>query len=119
MASTPEAKVKQKVIRVLAEFDEVPREVNGMMVGAMYTFWPVPSGFGASSLDCLVCYRGVFIGIETKAPGKKPTPRQNLTIAEIEGAGGKVFVIDGEEGYAALKTYLHQIWFRTTHANHR
>ena len=117
MAVTPEGKIKAMVVRTLAQFEASPTDVDGFVVSDMYTFWPVPSGFGASSLDCLVCFRGVFIGIETKAPGKKPTPRQKLTIAEISGSGGKVFVIDGEESCKALKTFLHQIMFRTKNAN--
>jgi hypothetical protein len=119
MAVTPEGKIKSMVVRTLAQFEASARDVGGFVVSDMYTFWPVPSGFGASSIDCLVCFRGVFIGIETKAPGKKPTPRQKLTIAEIEGSGGKVFVIDGEDGCKALKTFLHQLVFRTKNADHR
>jgi hypothetical protein len=33
--------------------------------------------------------------IETKAPGEKPTVRQQRTIDSIRKAGGTVFVIDG------------------------
>lgn len=39
---------------------------------------------------------GLYVGVETKAPGGKPTPRQNRTIAEIHAANGVVFVIDGD-----------------------
>lgn len=57
---------------------------------------PVPSGFGESTLDYIGCYRGKYFAIETKAPGKKPTDRQNMVIDKMRKAGGKVFVIDGD-----------------------
>ena len=80
--STPENLVKAKVRQILAEYD------------GLYTHWPVPVGFGQTTLDCLGCYRGRFFAIETKAPGKKPTLRQTGTIQKIDGAMGKTFVID-------------------------
>ena len=82
---TPEGKVKNMVRRHLQPYK------------GLYEYWPVPSGYGASSLDCLVCYKGTFIAIETKAPGKKPTPRQEACIKQIRDAGGYAYVIDGPE----------------------
>lgn len=107
---TPENKVKKMVRAVLAEFSEF-NHVAGFGVTTPKQFWPVPSGFGASDLDCIVCYYGVYIAIETKAPGKHPTTRQELTIAETKGAGGLVFVIDGEEGCERLRSALTLIKF--------
>jgi hypothetical protein len=75
----------------------------------------VPSGFGKSSLDCIVCYYGVFIAIETKAPGGKPTPRQDFTILEITAARGLVFVIDDAEGCEKLRSAL--LLIKMSHAN--
>jgi hypothetical protein len=106
MAGTPEGKIKKMVRDVLAEFVEYD---TGMDVAKIKQYWPVPSGFGASDLDCIVCYYGQYIAIETKAPGKKPTPRQKLTIAETRGAGGAVFVIDGEQGCFELRVALQRI----------
>jgi hypothetical protein len=62
-----------------------------------YHFWAVQMGLGGVTLDCLVCYKGTFYGIETKAPGKKPTLRQEITMQKIRDAGGEVFVIDNIE----------------------
>jgi hypothetical protein len=62
-------------------------------IGA-YQHWPVQSGLGAPCLDCHGCYQGHYFAVETKAPGKKPTPLQNITIASIRAAGGIVFVVD-------------------------
>lgn len=81
--STPEGKVKNLVKQVLKKH-------------GVYWHCPVQNGMGAPSLDFICCFQGHFFAVETKAPSKKPTPRQLLTIAEIEAAGGKVFVIDGD-----------------------
>ncbi len=95
MAQTPEGKVKAKVSRLL-------RETPGV-----YYHMPVPGGFGGTTLDYIGCYLGKFFAIETKKPGGKPTDRQQMIIGQIEQAGGKVFVIDGEP------TELQQ-WIRAT-----
>lgn len=98
---TPEGKVKRDVNRLLDKYK------------ALYRFMPVPGGFGASSLDYLLCVNGRFVAIETKAPGKKPTSRQKMVIGQIRRAGGEVFVIDGDDGILDLKLYLE----KTTHAS--
>lgn len=81
--TTPEGKVKEKVKRVLKAHDA-------------YYHMPVQNGMGSPTLDFVGCHFGRYFAIETKAPGKKPTPRQELTIDQIRQAGGKVFVIDGD-----------------------
>ena len=106
--STPEAKVKKMVRDVLNEFRQIV-VVGKFHVDNLYQFWPVPSGFGASSLDVIATYYGRSIYIETKAPGKKPTPRQELTIAETKAAGAIVLVIDGERGCHELRVILQKI----------
>lgn len=82
---TPEAKVKLVVKDLLRK------------AGA-YQFWPVQSGYGSFTVDCLGSHHGAFFAIETKAPGKKATERQQATLAEITAAGGTCFVIDGDMG---------------------
>jgi hypothetical protein len=104
--ATPENKVKAMVRKVLAEFCDERISVEGFSMVKLKQYWPVPSGFGASDLDCILCYYGKYIAIETKAPGEKPTPRQKLTIAETRAAGGAVFVIDGEAGCHELRVFL-------------
>ncbi len=106
--STPEGKVKKQVRALLAEFSE-QINVGDFIVETLKQYWPVPSGFGASDLDCIVCYYGKYIAIETKAPRKNPTPRQGLTIAETKGAGGMVFVIRDEIGLHELRVTLQGI----------
>lgn len=94
MSTTPEGKVKRAVNKLLDKYTP------------LYRYWPVPNVYGASSLDCIVCYRGFFIAIETKAPGKKPTPRQHTMIDTMREAGGRVLVVDGPEGLAQLEEIL-------------
>lgn len=84
--ATPEGKVKNAVKKVM---DNYKSHIDG--------FWPVPSGYGESHLDYVGCINGLFFTIETKAPGKRPTPRQKERIRTVKLAGGKVFVIDGTE----------------------
>jgi hypothetical protein len=107
VSTTPEGKIKKMVKELLAHVALGAREP--------YAFWPVPNGMGPSSLDCLICYYGVFVAVETKAPGKKPTPRQEFTIACIEKAGGVALIVDSEEGVERLRNALEMI--RYTHAN--
>jgi hypothetical protein len=89
--STPEGKTKAKVRSILERYD------------GMYTYWPVPFGYGKTTLDVLGCYRGRFFSIETKAEGKKPTLRQTLELQNIGRAMGMTFVISGPDD-PALKT---------------
>lgn len=42
--------------------------------------------------DLIVCYKGKFIGIEVKVPGKNATPRQLFVHQQIRKAGGIAFV---------------------------
>lgn len=94
---TPEGKVKRAIRKVLDKYKSA------------YVFMSVPSGYGKSTLDYLICCHGRFIAIEAKAPGKKPTPRQKKIIGEIERAGGDVLVIDTEKGAQQLGVLLSGI----------
>ncbi len=97
MAQTPEAKIKNAVKKVLTD---------SKRWGRIYQFWPVQTGYGAATLDCLGCYQGRAFAIETKAPGGKPTVRQKLTIREMGAANMTVFVIDGNEKIEDLEMWL-------------
>lgn len=81
---TPEGKLKKQVKAYLTS------------IGA-YHVWPVPGGYGDPLIDCYASINGKFVGIETKAPGAKPTPRQTKTIADINAAGGIAFYTDSIE----------------------
>ena len=69
---------------------------------------PVPNGMGQPNLDYNGCYYGLFFAIETKTPGKLPTPQQEATIRRIRAAGGKVFLIDGDPAGLGDTTELEE-----------
>lgn len=82
MASTPEKKVKNKVVSQLKQ------------LGAYY-FYPVTGGYGSSGVpDIVGCYRGLFFGIECKAGSNVPTPLQEKNLDSIRKAGGLAMVIN-------------------------
>lgn len=91
--STPESRVKAKVKELLKKY------------GA-YWHCPVQNGMGAPSLDFIGCHYGDFFAVETKAPGKKPTPRQEMTMESMEKAGGRPFVVAGDAGMEELEEWL-------------
>lgn len=71
---------------------------------------PVQNGMGEPALDFHVCHEGLYASIETKAPGKHPTPRQINTIKKVRFAKGSVFLIDSDLSldYSALRGWLKQ-----------
>ncbi len=84
MANTPEGKVKDAVKKFLKS-------------RGVWCFMPMQSGFGVVGIpDFICCWKGRFIAIETKAPGKvkNVTPNQAQRICEINAAGGVAIVID-------------------------
>jgi hypothetical protein len=83
--TTPEAKVKGKVKTLLSQYT------------GLYAYWPVPSGYGRTTIDCIGCYRGLFFAIETKAEGKKPTLRQTHELQAMGRAMAMTFVIAGPD----------------------
>lgn len=85
---TPEGKVKKEVKRVLDAF-------------GVYYFMPVQMGLGAAGLDfhCVVRFGDCALAffIETKAPDKEPTGRQEEFIKERRLKQlARTFVIDGD-----------------------
>jgi hypothetical protein len=93
---TPESKVK----------NEVKKQLKALNA---YQFWPVQTGMGATTVDCLACLAGLFIAIETKAPGKKPTALQSLTLGKIVAAGGIAIVIDSVDMAKSLPEIIDAI----------
>ena len=89
---TPEGKVKDQIKGWL--------KANGA-----YQFWPVQTGWGAATVDALICVNGQYIGLETKAPGiTKPSPRQRVVMDAIEAAGGWAFCVDSLDSF--LEQYI-------------
>jgi hypothetical protein len=89
--STPEAKVK-------AELKQYLRDQGA------YFFMPVQTGYGAATLDFLVCLDGKFYGFETKTVGKKLTPRQELVSQQIRAAGGTTYKVTLVNGALEFET---------------
>jgi len=96
MAKTPERVVKDKVRKLLDE------------LGCYYVM-PVTGGYGTQGApDFLVCHRGRFIGIETKAGKGRTTTLQELNLSRIRIAGGVALVIY-EDDIDRLKKCLYEI----------
>lgn len=84
---TPEGRVKAAVKKFLDE------------IGAWH-FSPVSNGMGRHGIpDIIVCWQGRFVGIETKAPGRRDntSPLQDREIAAIRKANGVALVVDDVE----------------------
>lgn len=90
---TPEGKVKDKVKKVLNAY-------------GCYHFWPVQTGMGARTLDCLGSHNGRAFAIETKAPGKKMTEQQRAIADRMELSRCTVFEISTSESLSLLELWL-------------
>lgn len=89
MATTPEGKVKAKVVKLLKE-------------RGVYYFFPASWGLGRSGVsDVVCCVRGRFLAIECKAGKNKPTALQEREIEAVRAAGGTALVIN--------ETNLHEL----------
>lgn len=97
MASTPEAKVKAAVKKLLDEM-------------SIYHFSPVQNGMGRAGIpDIIGCYNGRFLGIECKAGKGKTTALQDLELEKIRQAKGFAYVVN-ENNLQDLKELLQ--WMR-------
>jgi hypothetical protein len=91
--TTPEGKIKAKVSKVFKKY-------------GVYYHMPVMNGMGAPTLDFIACCNGHYVTVETKAPGKHPTARQQITMAEVQCAGGFVFVVSCQIELDRLEAFL-------------
>jgi hypothetical protein len=99
MAKTPEGVVKDACKKYLKS------------IGAWF-FMPVSNGMGQVGIpDIICCYKGMFLAVETKAPGKRTntTPNQDRVIEAIRGADGWAIVVDNvdqlHDFIVAINTY--------------
>lgn len=94
-ASTPEGKVKAKVVDLLKKH------------GVWY-FFPGNNGFGKSGIpDIVCCVDGSFLGIEVKADKtKKPTALQVRCGQQIESAGGTWMLVYDDLTLMALDAVI-------------
>ncbi len=96
MAQTPEGRVKDAIKKYLKS------------IGAWY-FMPVSNGMGQVGIPDIICwYKGVFVAIEAKAPGKKAnlTENQKRVMDAIRTADGWAWVCDDPTDLPMLFTAL-------------
>jgi hypothetical protein len=96
MAQTPEGRVKDAIKKYLKS------------IGAWY-FMPVSNGMGQVGIpDIICCYKGIFVAIEAKAPGKKAnvTENQKRVMDAIRTADGWAWVCDDPADLPMLFTAL-------------
>lgn len=97
---TPEGKVKEGITALLKSYERDH---------GLWYYMPVPTGYGKSALDYICAVYGTPFAVEAKAPGKKLTPRQELTAAAMLTGGVKVFVVDGPVKLLELSKWLEQL----------
>lgn len=96
MASTPEKRVKEKIVKVLKE-------------EGVYYFFPATHGFGRSGVpDIICCVNGYFFGIEVKAGTNKPTPLQVREIEAIRRSNG-VAVVANDENWDMVRGLVRKM----------
>lgn len=105
----------RKLIKDFQSASDAHTARTGESDGYLYAHWPVQNGMGSPTLDCIMCYYGRYIGVETKAPGKKPTPRQEATMQQMRDAGGITMVIENAADVENLRGALKLI--KWTYAN--
>jgi hypothetical protein len=99
--ATPEGRTKSKISKILKEFDKED--------DPLWSYMPVPGGWGRRTVDYLCLYRAVFFAIEAKAPGKKPTKLQADELEKIHKSGGKCFFFDDPEAVEGLREWLEEV----------
>jgi Holliday junction resolvase len=95
---TPEGRVKEQVKKVL--------KAHGI-----WYFMPAANGYGKVGVpDFICCWRGRFLAIETKAPGKRDatTANQKVQIGEIQKAEGWALVVDDVEQLNEFINYVKE-----------
>lgn len=96
MASTPEAKVKANVRKLLDELK-------------IYHFMPPANGFGRAGIpDIIGCMDGHFVAIECKAGKGTTTALQDRELNAILNSGGTVFIAR-EHNLGELKLLLEDL----------
>lgn len=96
MASTPEKKVKDKIVKVLKE-------------EGVYYFFPATHGFGRSGVpDIICCVNGYFLAVEVKAGTNKPTTLQVREIEAIRRSNG-VAVVANDENWDMVRGLVRQM----------
>ncbi len=80
---TPEGVTKDAIKAVLKEYGD-----------ELYAFWPVQTGYGVRTVDCIICFSGRFIAVEAKRMGMRARRFQERTLDQILKAGGEAICVD-------------------------
>ena len=56
----------------------------------------------AGNPDIIACYKGRFLAVEVKQPGKSPTDLQNSKLEAIKKAGGEAITLSGSNDIASI-----------------
>lgn len=80
MSRKPESKLVDRIIKRLRE---LPKSYWAKLHGGMFQTIGLP--------DIVGCYKGKFVAIEVKVPGKEDTltDRQELILNRVKAAGGR------------------------------
>jgi hypothetical protein len=93
---TPEAKVKEKIKKILLTHD-------------IWYAMPHGAGYGNAGIpDFLCCHKGKFIAIEAKAGKGKATALQLKNLKEIVNAGGRSIIVN-EDSLPILNTLIEEL----------
>lgn len=93
---TPEAKVKDKIKKILKAHN-------------VYYAMPMGTGYGNAGVpDFLCCVDGYFVAIEAKAGKGTTTALQDKNLADIVHAGGQAWVVN-ENNMEAFEESIKQI----------
>ena len=81
-----EADIQRVILHYLGLRGVLATRINSGAVRTEDRFFRLNSSPGCS--DILACYRGSYIALEVKRPGKKATPKQAGFLAAVRRAGG-------------------------------
>ena len=81
-----EADIQRVILHYLGLRGVLATRVNSGAIKTGDRFFRLNSSPGCS--DILCCYRGAYIALEVKRPGKKATPKQEGFLAAVRKAGG-------------------------------
>lgn len=106
MSKTPEGKIKDKLDAYLDSLGE-----------RCYYFKPMTFGYGRSGIpDYIICYRGFFLGPETKKKGGKSEPWQIREQEAICKAGGLSTRITDIELVKLWVSRIDEFYLKAQHA---
>lgn len=95
MSRTPEGDVKADIKKLLESYGD-----------RLYFFMPVQQGYGKRGLDFFVCFKGMFVAIESKRVGGYAKKFQIELVETIRDAHGHALVVDNVEDVRRLLDYI-------------